>query len=315
MGFWLDLPIGLPSASCFQHIMQPLAFLSPLRSNISVFTYWSPHSVVTSDSLSNMGKVSTCCNLPSYGSYCDVSFTHSSTESLASVWGPSLWRRDFMIELCSAFHSFWSHSSWVSAWYVDLWRTWPFSLMIFAVKMESISMLRPSYLFSLVWSSGYSVVLKHYPFKPFKLTELANVGCLSRHNNFMDFPIQFVDAVCSIGTNVGLKFKVVIPKSLRVPDLMSFLLESFFVFFISQLHLSMGWRAPSVSNDKMTPWFSCWTLQGSFLWHCHILLQVALQPTEKKGTMPHGLHFPASWGMRMTNQNWWQKSMHTYCIS
>ena len=57
-------------------------------------------------------------------------------------------------------------------------------------------------------------VLKHYPFKPLKLTELAYVRHLSGHNSFRDFPIQSVDAVCSVGPYVGLNFKAVIPKSL-----------------------------------------------------------------------------------------------------
>ena len=56
---------------------------------------------------------------------------------------------------------------------------------------------------------------KYYPFKPLKLTELANVRCLARHNGFRDSPIQFVNAMCSIGPLVGLTFKTVIPKSLQ----------------------------------------------------------------------------------------------------
>ena len=55
-------------------------------------------------------------------------------------------------------------------------------------------------------------ILKHYPFKPLKLTKLANVGHLARHNGFRDFPIQFVNAMCSIRPYIGLKFKVINPK-------------------------------------------------------------------------------------------------------
>ena len=41
--------------------------------------------------------------------------------------------------------------------------------------------------------------LKHHPFKPIKLTKLTYVGHLSSYDSFRDFPIQFVDAMCSIG--------------------------------------------------------------------------------------------------------------------
>ena len=62
-----------------------------------------------------------------------------------------------------------------------------------------------------VWCS---FVLKHYSFEPFKITELANVQLLIKHNGFSDFPAVFVDDVCSIGSYAGLKFKAVILKSL-----------------------------------------------------------------------------------------------------
>ena len=48
-------------------------------------------------------------------------------------------------------------------------------------------------------------ILKHYPFKPFKLTKLVNVLHLAGHNCLRDLPIQFVDATCSVGPYVGLK--------------------------------------------------------------------------------------------------------------
>ena len=59
-----------------------------------------------------------------------------------------------------------------------------------------------------------SFVSKHYPFKPFKLTELAYVGGLSRNNSFRDFPIQFVNAEYRIEPCIGLKFEAVILKFL-----------------------------------------------------------------------------------------------------
>ena len=47
-------------------------------------------------------------------------------------------------------------------------------------------------------------VLKYNSFKLFKLTELAYVGHLPRHDSFSDFPIQFVNAMNSIEPYVGL---------------------------------------------------------------------------------------------------------------
>ena len=146
MQFRLDLPIGLPSASYFQCTAQPLAIWPPLGSNISVFTYWSPHSGINSGSSFKMGNILAFWDSSSCGSF-------------TIAWGPSLWWRDSMNKLCSTFHSSHSYSSRVSAWYVDLWRTWPFSLMIFAIKAEPMSMLGPSYLPSLKWSSGNGAIL------------------------------------------------------------------------------------------------------------------------------------------------------------
>ena len=145
MGFRLDLPIGLPSASCSRHTIWPLAILSPLGSNIFVFTYWSPHYGVASGFLSNMGNMSASSNFSLYESYCTVSSTFNSTESLTLAWEPSLWCKDFMNLLCSTLHSYCFHSFWVIAWYDDLWKTWPFSLIFFDTKVGPLSMLQPSF--------------------------------------------------------------------------------------------------------------------------------------------------------------------------
>ena len=143
MRFWLDLPIRLPLASCFWHTTQPLAILSPVWSNISAYTYWSPNFGITFGSLSKIGNLLLFCNWSSYELYYSVSFKPSSTSSLTTVQGPSLWWRYSMNELHSALHSFYSHSFLVSAWYLDLWRTWPISLIIFAVKVGPTLILRP----------------------------------------------------------------------------------------------------------------------------------------------------------------------------
>ena len=149
---WITIGIMLPAyhSASSQFV--------PSQEHYSAFTYWSPHSRVTSSSSSHMEKVSAFCNSSSYGSYCGVSSTPSSTKSLNSVQGPSLCCRDAMIELHLALHSFCSHSSWLSAQCMDLWRTWLFSLMIFAIKAGPISMLGPRYLPSLKWPLGYGAV-------------------------------------------------------------------------------------------------------------------------------------------------------------
>ena len=152
-----------------------------------------------------------------------------------------------------------------------------------------------------------SFILKHYPFEPFKLTEWAYVGCLSRHNGFRDFPIQFVNSMCSIGPNVGFKFKAIIPKSHWGTKLNELPTRTFLQF----LYLSLN----CISNDVMFPWVFCWTCQLSFLWHCHKLWSVAPHCTEREGTMPHELHFSTSLEMSMTSQSLLQKSVWTYCLS
>ena len=159
MGLWLDLPIRVQLAFCFQHTTWSLAILSPIGRNISVLTFWSSHSGVTYRSSSKMGNILAFCNLSSYWLHCSVSFVPNSTRSLTIRWGPGLWWKDSMNKLHLCLHSYCSHSSWVSAWYMDLWGTWPFSLIIFAINVGPISLLRPRYLTSLKWSSGYGTVL------------------------------------------------------------------------------------------------------------------------------------------------------------
>ena len=73
-------------------------------------------------------------------------------------------------------------------------------------------------------------ISKHHPFKPLKPTKLAYVRCLSRHSSFMDLTIQFVDAMCSFGPYMRLKFKAVIPKSLWGTRLNELPSRTFFQF-------------------------------------------------------------------------------------
>ena len=240
MGFWLDLLIGLLLASCFQHISWPLTIFFSLGSIISAFTYWSPHSGVTSDSSSNMENASAFCDLSSYWSYCDVSSTLSSTKSLSSMQGPSFWCRDAINDLCSALHSSHSHSSWVGVWHVDLWRILQLSLIILPLKRAQYLCLDLGIY--PVWSSHLYMVLfhlKHYPFEPFKLTKLANVRHLTEQNAFRNLPIQFVDVVCIVVLDTGLKFKAVISKSLsgaRLNELPTQAFLWFLYFFVAFDH-------------------------------------------------------------------------------
>ena len=150
--------------------------------------------------------------------------------------------------------------------------------------------------FKMVIGIWCSFISKHHPFETFKLTKLAYVGHLSRHDHFRDCPIQFVNTMCSIGSYVGFKFKVIIPKSCFLP-------KPFFSSFISLLAaFDHGWMAPFVLSDTMPPWVVYWTLKESFHWHHHILWQVAHHPAEKEGSIPHWLHFSASLGMSTTSQ-------------
>ena len=59
---------------------------------------------------------------------------------------------------------------------------------------------------------------------------------LSLDIGFSDFPIQFVDAMCSIVPNVRLKFKAVIPKPLQDARLNGLPTGTFLYF----LHLSFN---------------------------------------------------------------------------
>ena len=89
--------------------------------------------------------------------------------------------------------------------------------------------------------------------------------------------------------------------------LINFLPECFFNYFfsLSQLYSTMRWMALSVLSNMTPSWVFCWTHIGSFLWHCHILLQEAPHPAEREETMLHRLHFSASLGKSMTNYNLW----------
>ena len=92
-------------------------------------------------------QLSAYCDLSSYGSYCGVSSTPRWTKSLNLSQGSSTWCRDSMNKLCPFLHSSHSQSYWVSAWYVDPWRTWPFCFIIFTIKAGLISMLGPRYIY------------------------------------------------------------------------------------------------------------------------------------------------------------------------
>ena len=136
--------------------------------------------------------------------------------------------------------------------------------------------------------------LKHYPLKPFKLTNQAYVGHLSGNNHFRNFPILFIDTMCGIECNVGLKFEANIPKhlwSVRLNELLN----------KTVLYLSFGCIQPwgkwlcLFLSDMMTFWVFCLTGQGPFLWHCHIMLKVAPHPAEREGTEFHGLHISWAW--------------------
>ena len=77
-------------------------------------------------------------------------------------------------------------------------------------------------------------ISKHYLFKPFKLTELANVWFYAKYNCLRDFPIQFVNNVCSFRPYLDSRQS---SQSLfGAPDLMSFLPEPFFSYCISFIH-------------------------------------------------------------------------------
>ena len=156
------------------------------------------------------------------------------------------------------------------------------------------SIFRPRCFISLKWSSAH-FISKHYPLKPLKFTKLAYMVHLSGYNCFRYLPIQFENAVCSSGPYVWFKSRQTPQSLFGALDLIKFLPEPF-----------MQWMAQSILSDMMLLWVSCWINFGSFLWHCHKLLQVAPHLSERKRAMLHGLHFWDSLGMSMTNQNWWQ---------
>ena len=83
--------------------------------------------------------------------------------------------------------------------------------------------------------------LKHHPLKPRKHTKLAYVRCFSRHNYFGDFSIQFVNAMSSIGPYIGVKIKVIIPKSFWGARLNELLTGTFHHFFYLSLSCIKPW--------------------------------------------------------------------------
>ena len=138
---------------------------------------------------------------------------------------------------------------------------------------------------------------------------MGNVEHFSIYNGLKDSSIQYIDAVCSIGPNKGLKLIAIIPKSLWGATLNCFLPESFFSHFIplSDIfnHGAIG-SAFLRLHDAMPRTISL-TLS-------HI--DAGSTPsTEKEGTMSHGLHFSASLGTSTISQSQQQKSVHTYCLS
>ena len=156
--------------------------------------------------------------------------------------------------------------------------------------------------------------LKHHPPKPFKLTKWTYVRQLSRHNCLRNFPIQFKDALWSFGPYIRLKFKAIILKSLwasRINDLPT---GTFFQLLVVLSTFNHGvdcsvchkWHNASLSFLLNLP--------RIIFCHCHIL-QLASLSAEREGTMPCGLHFPASLSMSMTNQKLWLKSVYTCCLS
>ena len=167
--------------------------------------------------------------------------------------------------------------------------------------------------FKMIIGVWYSSVWKHNPL--LKLTKLANVGCLAWHNGFRDFPILFVNAVCSwtlYMTQVQDSYPIV---SLgNQTKWASYWNLSSVPLFLFWLHSTMGWMTLSVSNDTMPPWVSNWTLQGLLLWHCHISLQVAPSHWKRRDNASPASLFSFI-GSKHDHQNWWQISLHTYCLS
>ena len=134
MGFWLDLPIG-----CHQNLPSNIPVSCPLLEVIFQCLHTNAPTWGLLLVSSSIGMVLAFWTLSLYGSYYIVSSTSSSIKSLMIAWVPNLWCSDSMNELHSALHSSHYHPSLVSAWYVDLWKTWPFSLIIFAIKVYHYS--------------------------------------------------------------------------------------------------------------------------------------------------------------------------------
>ena len=100
--------------------------------------------------------------------------------------------------------------------------------------------------------------------------------------------------MCSNGPYVGLKFKAFIPKSLGVPALMSFLLGPFSSFISFSSAFDHGVNGSICLKQHNASLRFHWTHQGPFLWHSHILLQVAI-PLKEKGQCLMGFNFQLHW--------------------
>ena len=123
-------------------------------------------------------------------------------------------------------------------------------------------------------STQFEVIIEicyqYHPFKPWRLKKWVYIRCFSGHNYLREFPIQFIDAMCSIGPYVRLNFKAIIPKTLlhtRLDKLHTRTILQLFSFSFSLLHLTMGWMAESVLSHMMPPFISLWTHLGSSLRH------------------------------------------------
>ena len=99
---------------------------------------------------------------------------------------------DSMNDLCTSLQLSLSHSSNASACYMDLHRTWSFSIRIFVV------MARPTLIFGTRYQPSLNdhpnmtpLYSRHHPFEPLYLREQAYVGCLSRRNHLGNYHIQF----------------------------------------------------------------------------------------------------------------------------
>ena len=148
--------------------------------------------------------------------------------------------------------------------------------------------------FKMVIWIWHHFISKHHLFKTLKLKELAYVRHFSRHDTFRDFPIKFIDAVCSIGPYIGLKFKAVIPKSLWCARL-ELPTGAFLQFLYLSLRCIWPWGNVSVLGDTVTPWVSYSIYQGYFfgiVTYYHRWYPISLK---EKGWCLMGFTFQLHW--------------------